>query len=151
MSDRDAQPDPARPLRTDEPAVAVEAAREAHARERLEDYVEAIGELVRTHGECRVSHLAKWFGVSHVTALRAVAGLQEQGLATTEPHQPIALTAAGEELAGRLRERHDLVFRFLLALGVDGETAAIDAEGIEHHLSDSTLLRIAAWIEAQDA
>ncbi|MEM7683029.1 MAG: iron dependent repressor, metal binding and dimerization domain protein [Planctomycetota bacterium] len=134
-------------MRTDEPSVAVGAAREAHARERVEDYVEAIGELIHREGQCRVSHLAKWFGVSHVTALRAVAVLQEQGLATTEPHQPIELTPQGVRLAAHLRQRHDLVFRFLLSLGVDRETAAIDAEGIEHHLSEPTLERIGFWLE----
>jgi DtxR family manganese transport transcriptional regulator len=42
-------------------------------------------------------------------------------------------------LAAASRERHRLVRDFLVALGVDPETAEADAEGIEHHVSDSTL------------
>lgn len=138
-----------RPVRTDDPAAAAEAAREAHANERVEDYVEAIDELIQARDECRVSHLARYFAVSHVTALRAVAVLRERGLARTQPHRPIELTPAGRAMAENLRRRHDLVFRFLLKLGVDEETAGLDAEGIEHHLSEQTLQRIQAWVTQQ--
>jgi DtxR family manganese transport transcriptional regulator len=32
-----------------------------------------------------------------------------------------------------------VVLQFLLALGIDEETARVDAEGIEHHVSDETV------------
>ena len=35
----------------------------------------------------------------------------------------------------------DIVYRFLVAIGIDEATAAIDAEGIEHHVSPTTLER----------
>jgi DtxR family manganese transport transcriptional regulator len=35
--------------------------------------------------------------------------------------------------------RHLVVREFLIALGVDAETADMDAEGIEHHVSEETL------------
>jgi DtxR family manganese transport transcriptional regulator len=35
--------------------------------------------------------------------------------------------------------RHETVLKFLLSLGVSPETAEIDAEGIEHHVSAETL------------
>ncbi|MCA9206274.1 MAG: hypothetical protein KDA59_24645, partial [Planctomycetales bacterium] len=50
-------------------------------------------------------------------------------------------------LAAKCRERHDIVYRFLLAIGVDEPTAAIDAEGIEHHVSPATLKRLRAMVE----
>ncbi len=37
------------------------------------------------------------------------------------------------------RRKHALVEKFLLALGVSTETARIDSEGIEHHVSTETL------------
>ena len=45
--------------------------------------------------------------------------------------------------------RHQTVIEFLVALGVDEETAAYDAEGIEHHVSEATLAVFRKFITAQ--
>jgi DtxR family manganese transport transcriptional regulator len=113
--------------------------RRDHKTETAEDYVEAIAELLGERSTCRLTDLASRFSVSHVTAHRIVERLQHEGLIITEPYQPITLTPAGKRLAAKCRERHEIVYRFLLALGVDEQTAAIDAEGIEHHVSPATL------------
>lgn len=113
--------------------------RRDHATELAEDYVEAIDEISQSAGKCRVTDLAKRFGVSHVTVNRTVGRLQRDGYATTEPYGPISLTPAGRKLARTARARHEIVYRFLCSLGVDPATAAIDAEGIEHHVSAETL------------
>ena len=113
--------------------------REAHSTEMAEDYVEAIAELCDKKGEARVADLARVFGVSHVTVSRNVGRLVRDGLATTEPYKSIELTRAGRELAAACETRHEVVLRFLLALGLDEETAQRDAEGIEHHVSPQTL------------
>lgn len=117
--------------------------RRDHSTETAEDYVEAVAEILQERDVCRVTDLAKRFAVSHVTVNRIVARLKSEGLLDTEPYQPITLTAAGKRLAVRCRERHEIVYRFLLAIGVDENTAAIDAEGIEHHVSPETLRRFA--------
>jgi DtxR family manganese transport transcriptional regulator len=113
--------------------------RRDHETETAEDYVEAIAEAAAQTGKCRVTDLAAKFGVSHVTVIRTIARLQEEGLVTTAPYQPIQLTTAGTNLAQRSRRRHEIVYQFLLAIGVDRATAALDAEGIEHHVSPATL------------
>lgn len=122
--------------------------RRDHATETAEDYVEAIAEVLAETGACRIVDLARRFGVSHVTVTRIVTRLQDQGLVETAPYRPIELTAKGNRLAVRCRERHEIVERFLLAIGVDPRTAAIDAEGIEHHVSPATLARFAAIAES---
>lgn len=113
--------------------------RDDHARETAEDYVEAAAELIEQRGACRVTDLAARFGVSHVTVTRIVGRLEREGYVRTEPYRPIELTAKGRRLAQASRERHELVLRFLRALGVSERVAAIDAEGIEHHVSRETL------------
>lgn len=113
--------------------------RAANATETTEDYVEAIADLIANGGEARVADLAKIFGVSHVTVSRTVGRLVRDGLAVTEPYKSIELTDAGRELAAACEARHTIVLRFLLALGLDEETAQADAEGIEHHVSPATL------------
>ncbi len=124
---------------TRDSAVIQRHTRLAHAQERAEDYVEAIADLIAAHGEARATDLAKSFGVSHVTIIRTVARLQREGFVETEPYRSIFLTDAGRELAASARSRHETVVRFLESLGVSSETAHIDAEGIEHHVSPETL------------
>lgn len=112
-----------------------------HKSETAEDYVEAIAEILKEQDCCRTTDLAKRFGVSHVTVHRTVERLKREGLVLSERYQPIKLTPAGRRLARKCRARHEIVFKFLLALGIDERTAAVDAEGIEHHVSPATLQR----------
>ncbi len=116
--------------------------RRDHSTETAEDYVEAVAELIEERGACRVRDLAERFGVSHVTVIRIVQRLEREDLVSTEPYKPIELTAKGRRLANHCKERHDVVYRFLLAIGVSERQAAIDSEGIEHHVSPQTLARL---------
>lgn len=110
-----------------------------HANETAEDYVEAVFDVIEDLGECRVLDLSKYFDVSHVTVSRIVKRLQSLGLLTTAPYRPIELTKKGAALAAQVKKRHEVVYEFLLWLGVDKKTAQIDSEGIEHHVSSKTI------------
>jgi DtxR family manganese transport transcriptional regulator len=113
--------------------------RDAHQRELAEDYVELIADLIEQRGEARVVDLAGCLGVTNATVNNAIQRLRRDGLVTSKPYRSIFLTEQGRELAEASRERHRVVREFLIALGVDAETADTDAEGIEHHVSDATL------------
>jgi DtxR family manganese transport transcriptional regulator len=65
--------------------------------------------------------------------------LAEEGLVTLRPYRGIFLTRAGAAVARQAREKHRVVERLLIALGVSAHIARHDAEGIEHHVSDETL------------
>jgi DtxR family manganese transport transcriptional regulator len=128
-------------------ASAHERTRRDHATEKAEDYVEAIAELIESTGSCRVIDLSERFGVTHVTVIRTVKRLERDGYVRTEPYRPIELTSKGLKLARDCRDRHEVVYRFLLAIGVGAEVAAVDAEGIEHHVSEETLERLRAIVD----
>ncbi|MDR3517101.1 MAG: manganese-binding transcriptional regulator MntR [Azospirillaceae bacterium] len=113
--------------------------REAHQVELAEDYVELIAELIATTGEARAIDISRTLGVAHPTVTKTISRLAREGLVTTQPYRAIFLTAQGEAVARRSRERHQIVHTFLLAIGVSPETADIDAEGMEHHTSNETL------------
>ena len=113
--------------------------RNDHRTETAEDYVEAVAEILTTKDECRVVDLAKHFGVSHVTVSKTVKRLIGEGLLVSEPYRPITLTDEGQKLADDSRRRHEIIFEFLLKLGISREVAAIDSEGMEHHVSQETL------------
>lgn len=121
------------------PSVSHSRIRRDHASETAEDYVEAIAELIEKQGHCRVTDLAARFGVSHVTVSRTISRLARDGLVSTQPYGPVMLTDVGKKMAHESKKRHDLVYQFLLAIGVPASAAADDAEGIEHHVSAATL------------
>ena len=122
--------------------------RKDHAQERAQDYVEMIAELITKTGEARLTDLARGLGVTHVTANRTLKRLQLQGLVTSEPYRSIFLTRTGRDLAKESRDRHDVVVRFLLSLGVPVSIAESDAEGIEHHVSPQTLAAFVRHLRA---
>lgn len=113
--------------------------RDARRTELAEDYVELIGDLIEQTGEARVVDLANRLGVTNATVNNAIQRLQRDGLVVTKPYRSIFLTEQGQELAVASRNRHRVVRDFLMALGLDAETADADAEGIEHHVSEATL------------
>ncbi|MDO6459029.1 manganese-binding transcriptional regulator MntR [Celeribacter halophilus] len=114
-------------------------AREAQSAALLEDYAEMIGDLIEELGEARVADIAKRMGVSQPTATKSVARLKREGLATSRPYRGIFLTEEGTALATRVRARHRTVVEFLIKMGVPEDIAELDAEGIEHHVSQVTL------------
>ena len=123
--------------------------RAAHRDETAEDYVEAVMQIGAERGEARVTDLARLMGVTHVTVTRIIARLAREGLVEDRPYKPILLTAKGRRLAARIQARHETVLGFLLAIGVPSKQAEIDAEGIEHHVSDATVRVMHAWMERE--
>lgn len=113
--------------------------REAHKYEAIEDYVELIDDLINATGEARLVDLANRMGVSQPTVSKSLTRLQRDGYITSEPYRSIFLTEKGKLLAETSRARHDIVYRFLIAIGVNSEVAKQDAEGMEHHVSEETL------------
>ena len=124
-------------------AAAFRAVREAHATEMAEDYVELIGDLIAETGEARLTDLAQHMGVTQATAAKVVARLKTLGLVESRPYRSLFLSPEGAAVAARSRARHQVVVDFLRALGVSEHTAEIDAEGLEHHVSDETLAVLA--------
>ncbi|MCS7466326.1 manganese-binding transcriptional regulator MntR [Stieleria sp. ICT_E10.1] len=122
--------------------------RDDHATEVAEDYVEAIAELADARGACRSTDLAQHFAVTQATVSNTVARLKRDGLVMTEPYQPIFLTPAGKRLATKSRRRHQIVEQFLRKLGVSKKSAAVDSEGIEHHVGKETLAAMKAVLES---
>lgn len=113
--------------------------RDAHQTEVAEDYVELVADLIEETGEARVVDLSERLGVTKATVNNTIQRLQRDGLVTSQPYRSIFLTEKGRALAETSRERHHTVRDFLLALGVDADTAEADSEGIEHHVSEPTL------------
>ncbi|NDR58954.1 manganese-binding transcriptional regulator MntR [Aliiruegeria sabulilitoris] len=122
-------------------------ARAAQSMAILEDYVEMIGDLIGEFGEARITDIAQRMGVTHPTATKAVSRLKREGLAISRPYRGVFLTDEGAAMAELVRARHRTVVDLLVAIGVPAETAELDAEGMEHHVSDVTLKAFEAFLE----
>lgn len=122
--------------------------RRQHQEELAEDYVETIQELSNTLESVRVRDLCNHFGVTHVTVIRTLERLGKQNLVVRHKDGSIGLTATGKKIAQEAAVRHDLVYRFLLSLGISEKSALADAEGIEHHLSSETIAAMKKFIPA---
>jgi DtxR family transcriptional regulator, manganese transport regulator len=123
--------------------------RSAQSTALLEDYVELIADLLGSAGEARPTDIARRLGVSHATAVKTISRLKRAGLATARPYRGVFLSERGQELAERVRMRHRLVVDLLRALGVPTEAAEADAEGIEHHVSETTLKAFAHFLKSR--
>jgi DtxR family transcriptional regulator, manganese transport regulator len=124
-------------------------ARSARSGALLEDYVELIADLLASSGEARPTDVARRLGVSHATAIKTIARLKREGLATGRPYRGVFLTEEGQRLAARVRARHRIVVEVLLALGVPAEAAEADAEGMEHYVSEASLKAFAQFLQSQ--
>jgi DtxR family transcriptional regulator, manganese transport regulator len=146
-----ATPRPPSPALPAEPTQAKRfgKARTAQSTALLEDYVELISDLLGSGGEARPTDIARRLGVSHATAIKSIGRLKREGLAVAKPYRGVFLTEAGETLAERVRLRHRLVVDLLVAVGVPAEAAEQDAEGIEHHVSDTSLAAFSRFLRAR--
>ncbi len=113
--------------------------RQARRLELVEDYVELIADLLDDAGEARQTDIAQRLGVAQPTVAKMLKRLAAEGYISKRPYRGVFLTDEGRRVANASRERHRIVEAFLRDIGISAETARIDAEGIEHHVSEETL------------
>ncbi|MDX1000829.1 manganese-binding transcriptional regulator MntR [Sinorhizobium medicae] len=122
-------------------------ARHNRRSELVEDYVELIADLLADGGEARQVDIAQRLGVAQPTVAKMLKRLIAEGYIQQRPYRGVFLTDIGKELARVSRERHQIVESFLCSIGVSVETARMDAEGIEHHVSPETLEALKRFTE----
>ena len=103
-----------------------------------EMYLETIYILSQRSSAVRGIDIGDYMGFSKPSVSRALGLLKKDGLAMTDESGYIRLTEAGEKKARRIYERHTVLTRLFIGLGVDEKTAAEDACRIEHYISDKT-------------
>jgi Mn-dependent DtxR family transcriptional regulator len=116
----------------------------APASAAMEDYLERILELINSKGYARVIDIAAALEISQASVTNMVQRLDAEGLLKYEKYRGLILTAAGKKLARKIAQRHRLLTDFLRLLGLDDRVIHDDVEGMEHHISPSTLRAIAA-------
>jgi Mn-dependent DtxR family transcriptional regulator len=107
----------------------------------MEDYLEMIYRNVREEGYMRINTLAGLLNVRPSSATKMVQKLSAQGFLNYQKYGIIGLTEKGRELGRFLLERHNIIERFLIGIGIS-ENLLKETELIEHNVSTNTLRRI---------
>ena len=103
-----------------------------------EMYLETIYVLSQKSDAVRAIDVGKELGYSKPSVSRAVGLLKDEGLIKLDDNKNLRLTEAGRILASRIYERHTVLSRLFIELGVDEKTATEDACRVEHYISDKT-------------
>ena len=104
--------------------------------ESAEMYLETIYMLSQKSSAVRSIDVAEHMGYSKPSVSRAVGLLKQGGYLVTDDDGFLSLTDAGLEVAQTIFERHTVLSRLLISLGVSEATASEDACKIEHVISD---------------
>ena len=107
-------------------------------------YLEAIYVLTKKIGNVRAIDVSQHLGYSKPSVSRAMGILKSGGYITIDDSSHIHLTDAGKAVAEKIYERHDILSRMLISLGVPEEIATEDACRLEHAISDESLAAIKA-------
>ena len=118
-----------------------------HIQESGEMYLETIFVLLKEKNLVRSVDVAEHMGYSKPSISRAMGLLKKGGFIEIAPDGAITLTDAGVQVAEKIYERHTLLTRLLVQLGVSPETAAEDACKLEHAISDESFEAIKRHVE----
>ena len=101
-------------------------------------YLETILILSRQNPNVRSIDVVDYMGYSKPSVSRAVSLLKNGGYLEVNPGGILTLTEIGKEIAENIYDRHQILSRLLMSLGVDEKTAVEDACKIEHDISPET-------------
>ena len=104
-----------------------------------EDYLEAVLILQKKLGMVR--------SVDVASVCYAVGTLREGGFLTTDENHYLHLTELGRNVAEKIYERHCFLTKQLISIGVNPETAEVDACRIEHDISAETFERLKEFVK----
>ena len=119
--------------------------------ESQENYLESILIIKSQKGFVRSIDIANELSVSKPSVSVAMKNFREGGYITVDDDGNIDLTDKGLEIATRVYERHEVISKTLILLGVDKETALIDSCKIEHVISEETFTKIKEFLKSKEA
>ncbi len=116
-------------------------------KESAENYLETILMLKNKNGHVRSIDVATELGVTKPSVSVAMKNFREEGYIVTDENGGILLTEKGMSIAERVYERHRVIAKALIALGVEEKIAYEDSCRIEHDISEQTFEKIKEHLE----
>ncbi|MBE6538910.1 MAG: metal-dependent transcriptional regulator [Ruminococcaceae bacterium] len=118
-----------------------------HLQESGEMYLETIYVLSKKSNSVRAIDVGEYMGYSKPSVSRAMGLLRNGEYIKVDSDGLITLTKEGRAIAEKIYERHTLITKFLMSIGVDAEVASEDACKIEHDISDTSFEAIKKHME----
>ena len=118
--------------------------------ESAENYLETILVLTKRIGNVRSIDIVNELDFAKPSVSVYVRNLRDNGFIDIDKSGYITLTPTGLQIAESIYERHQILTRMLVSLGVDQQTAENDACRIEHVISTETFLAIKSHLEEHD-
>lgn len=115
-------------------------------KESAENYLETILVLQRKKGNVRSIDIANELSFTKPSVSVAMKGFREEGYITVDESGFISLTEKGLKIAEGIYERHQIIAKALMALGVDEETALEDSCKVEHDISGQTFEKLKDYL-----
>ena len=112
-----------------------------------EMYLETIYVLSNKKSSVRSIDIAEYMNYTKPSVSRAVARLKTDGYITIDNDGYITITDIGYAEAKKIYERHTILTKVLMMLGIDEETASEDACKIEHVISNKSFETIKKHME----
>lgn len=110
--------------------------------ESQEDYLEKILQISQKKDRVHAIDIAREMSFSKPSVSVAMNKLKEQGYIEINEKGDITLTESGLAIAEKTLEKHIILTKMLMYLGVNEKTAADDACKMEHDISDETWVAI---------
>ena len=111
-------------------------------KESAENYLETILMLKNKNGSVRSIDIANELSYTKASVSVAMKSFREEGYVTVDKVGNISLTEKGVLIAEKMYERHKIIAKALMALGVSEETAYKDSCKIEHDISTESFEKI---------
>ena len=115
----------------------------------LEDYLEAIAEIIEANGHAHTKDIADRLHVKMPSVTSALQTLAGKGLIRYQSHAPVVLTAAGTERAAVIRLRHAALKNFFKdILKLTADEANDTACKVEHVVCEKVMSRFVTLTDA---
>ena len=116
-------------------------------KESAENYLETIYMLNKTRGHARSIDVANELRFTKASVSVAMKKFREDGYIIIKEDGGITLTEKGIKVAERIYERHEVIAKALIAIGVEEKVAYEDSCKIEHDISEHTFEKLKAFLE----
>lgn len=115
-------------------------------KESAENYLEAILMIKNKKGNVRSIDIANQLNFTKPSVSVAMKGFREDGYITVDNDGNITLTEKGMKIASGVYERHEIIAKALIALGVEKDVAYEDSCKIEHDVSQQTFEKLKDYL-----
>ncbi|MHA1271297.1 MAG: metal-dependent transcriptional regulator [Candidatus Helarchaeota archaeon] len=113
----------------------------------IEEYLEIIYVLQERYVHAHTGEIANLLNIKAPSVSEMLIKLEKKGLIVYEPYKGSKLTKVGLKIVMELATKHKTLSAFLQMIGVDKDTAELDACRIEHQISDDSIEKLIKFLE----